>query len=156
MRPRYENEDDLRKEREVIEAVASLAGLTVQKLRPNDLDFALLRGKQVKMVCEVKIRHKHYDQMFISLDKVQALRDKAAMGLEARVVFATPAGIFVKKIGPGSIDGWIGFAGRTDRGDQFDQELMVHFGQLEINGKYFPEEVEPLKQIAPSKPEWFQ
>lgn len=157
MRPTYETEADLQREREVIDTVASMAGMTAHKLKAySNVDFALMRDKMVRMVCEVKVRKQHYPQMFLSLHKVQALRHYASLGLEARVIFATPAGIFVKKIGPGSIDGWIGLGGRTDRGDPDDQELMVFFGQLEVNGKVYPEEAEPLKQIAASQQEWFQ
>ena len=147
-RPTYETEGDRQRELEVAEVLARKGGMKPIKLKEfSNVDFALMKGDAVWGVIEVKVRNKLYPQMMLSLHKVQSLRDYAALGLEARVVYATPEGIYVKKVGPERIDGWIGFGGRTDRGDEADQELMVFFGGRE--------EQEPIKRVAASRPEWF-
>lgn len=152
MRPTYETQTDISKERQVIELVASRFGMKAVKLpKFKDIDFALMKGDVVWGVVEVKARGKHYPSMFLSLDKCQALRNYAAAGLQARVIWATPQGLFVKKIGPLEIDGWIGIGGRTDRNDPLDMEFVAHF--------YTPgqqtEEAEPMTRLCDSKPEWF-
>ena len=157
MRPTYETEADRKREREVIEVIAAMGNMRADKLKEySAVDFALIRGTKVWGVAEVKVRDKLYPQMMLSLHKVQALRNYAALGLEARVVYATPQGIYVKKIGPESIDGWIGIGGRKDRGDPDDQELMVFFGPMVVNGKAMNEEERPLARVCDSKQEWFK
>lgn len=156
MRPTYETADDRSKERQIIDLVATKFGMKAVKLPQfQDIDFALMKGEVVWGVVEVKARGRHYPQMFLSLHKVQALRQYAAAGLQARVIFATPKGIFAKKIGPLEIDGWIGIGGRTDRGDAKDQELMVHFGDLVLGDKVMREEKEPMTRICDSDERWF-
>jgi len=68
-------------------------------------------------------------------------------GTRARVIFATPDGIYVQKVefdpvSP-SIQGWIGIAGRTDRADASDMEPVV----------YWP--MTGMERIADSQQEWF-
>jgi hypothetical protein len=157
MRPVYETAQDRSKEREIIDMVATKTGMRAVKLPQfQDIDFALMRGEVVWGVVEVKGRRKHYPQMFLSLHKVQALRQYACAGLQARVIYATPQGIFAKKIGKGEIDGWIGLGGRTDRGDNKDQEVMVFFGDLVVNGQTMKEEEHPMTKICDSDPRWFE
>lgn len=129
-------------ERDVAQAVASLAGLTVAEV---PIGFALSRGPRVVMQVFCVLMPK-LELPSVPLCIVQHLRDSAAAGLEARVVFASPEGVFVKKVGPGSIDGWIGL----ERG-----QMRVYFGSVTVGGKVFNEEAEPLRQVAPSKKEWF-
>jgi hypothetical protein len=157
VRPTYETPADIEREREVIDAVASKAGMTAHKLKAySNVDFALMKDRVVRMVCEVKVRNKLYPQMMLSLDKVQALRNYAAMGLEARVIYATPEGIYVKKVGPLAIDGWIGMGGRTDRDDPDDTEMVVYFGQMTVNGRRISEEKDPMKRLCDSERRWFE
>jgi hypothetical protein len=157
VRPTYETPADIEREREVIDMVASKAGMTAHKLKAySNVDFALMKDRVVRMVCEVKVRNKLYPQMMLSLDKVQALRNYAAMGLEARVIYATPEGIYVKKVGPDAIDGWIGMGGRTDRDDPDDTEMVVYFGQMTVNGKRISEEKDPMKRVCDSERRWFE
>ena len=157
MRPTYETPNDQRKEREVIDVVAAMGNMRADKLKAySNVDFALVRGEKVWGVCEVKVRNKLYPQMMLSLHKVQALRNYAALGLEARVIYATPEGIYSKRIGPKEIDGWIGMGGRTDRGDDSDVEMCVFFGPMVVNGKAMNEEAEPMKRVCDSKQEWFR
>ena len=152
----HETEKDRQNEREVAEILAKRSGMQAVKNKDHHrIDWSFLRGEVVWGVAEIKCRHLHYDQMMVSLDKIQALRECAASGLEARMVFATPAGIFVKKIGPEGIDGWIGMGGRADRGHS-EMEPCVYFGNLTVGGMLIKEEKEPMVKIAESKPEWFQ
>lgn len=129
-------------EREVAQAVASLAGLTVSDL---PIGFALSKGERVVMHVYSVIQPT-VDVPSVPLHIVQHLRNSVAAGLEARVVFANPQGVFVKKVGLGPIDGWIGL---------HEGLMQVFYGSLVVGGKVFNEEAEPLKQVAPSKKEWF-
>jgi len=152
LRPIYESATDRAKERAVIDCISAQFNLRAEKLPKFDIDFALLRGKEVVMVTEVKCRNAHYDQMFISLDKCRVLRDYAATGLQARVIFATPEGVYAKIVGPLHIDGWIGIGGRKDRNDGMDQEMVVYFDTDEAKSK----ELWPMKRLMDSKQEWFR
>ena len=156
MRPTYETPADRSKERQIIDVVAGKFGMRAVKLPQfQDIDFALMKGDVVWGVVEIKARRQHYPQMFLSLHKVQALRQYAAAGLQARVIYATPQGIYAKKVGPLEIDGWIGIGGRKDRNDPVDTELMVHWGDLVINGQTMKAEQDPMTKICDSNPEWF-
>ena len=136
--------------------VATKFGMKAVKLPQfQDIDFALMKGQVVWGVVEVKARGRHYPQMFLSLAKCQALRNYAAAGLQARVIFATPKGIFAKKIGPLEIDGWIGIGGRKDRNDPSDIEMVAHFGDLVLGDKVMREEKEPMTKICDSDERWF-
>jgi hypothetical protein len=151
MRPTYETEQDQSRERQIVERMCQQSGLRAVKLPQfEDVDFALLRGEQVWGVVEIKCRGKHYPEMFLSLKKCQALRDYAASGLQSRVIFATPEGVYSKKIGPLVLDGWIGIGGRKDRNDPKDVEMVCFFS---VNGK---EESEPMKRVCDSDSRWFQ
>jgi hypothetical protein len=58
MRPLYESEGDRTVEREAIEKIASAWGLSFAKMKiSNVVDFALLNGKKVVAVAEVKGRN---------------------------------------------------------------------------------------------------
>ena len=58
MRPLYESERDRTVEREAIEKIASAWGLSFAKMKiSNVVDFALLNGKKVVAVAEVKGRN---------------------------------------------------------------------------------------------------
>lgn len=127
-RPRYESKADKDRELQVIQRVGAITKLEPKRLPEySEADFAMLRDNRVVGVAEVKVRGKRYPQMFISLHKVQALRDYASLGLAARLVFALPDGVFVQEIGHPEIMGWIGYAGRTDRGDAQDTEMVVFY-----------------------------
>lgn len=127
-RPRYESKADKDRELQVIQRVGAMTKLEPKRLPEySEADFAMLRDNRVVGVAEVKVRGKRYPQMFISLHKVQALRDYASLGLAARLVFALPDGVYVQEIGHPEIMGWIGYAGRTDRGDVQDTEMVVFY-----------------------------
>lgn len=158
-RPVYQTERDLRIEREIAEIVAVAGGMETAKIKDGKglgkIDHAFYRHGRVLMMAEIKRRDQHYPQMFIGFDKVEALRNVAACGLQARVIFATPKGIYAKKIHQGFIDGWIGQGGRKDRGDPKDIQLVVYFGDWVVGGKVLKAEVEPMTRICDSLPEWF-
>ena len=147
-RPDYETESDRSKEGEVIDIYAHHFGLRPVKLKPSLIvDYALMRRDQMVGVAEVKVRGKAYPEMFISLHKVQEMRKHVMDGTKARVIFATPRGVFVQKVefDPASpaITHHIGMAGRTDRGDKSDMEPVV----------FFP--MAGMERIADAKQEWF-
>lgn len=127
-RPRYESKADKDRELQVIQRVGAMTKLEPKRLPEySEADFAMLKDNRVVGVAEVKVRGRKYPQMFISLHKVQALRDYASLGLAARLVFALPDGVYVQEIGHPEIMGWIGYAGRTDRGDAQDTEMVVFY-----------------------------
>lgn len=127
-RPRYESKDDKDRELAVITRVGAVTKLEPKRLPEySEADFAMLRGNRVVGVAEVKVLGKRHPQIFISLHKVQALRDYAALGLAARLIFALPDGVYAQEITHPEIMGWIGYAGRTDRGDAQDTEMVVFY-----------------------------
>ncbi len=151
MRPLYETAEDRSKERQIIDMVAQRTGMKAVKLPKFDVDFVLMKGEVVWGVAEVKGRMKHYPQMFVGLEKIQKLRQYACTGLQARMIFATPEGIFAKKIGPAEVDGWIGVGGRKDRGDSLDIELLCYFDTSAPS-----EEKNVMTRVCDSDPRWFQ
>lgn len=156
MRPLYETQRDLDLEKQVAQQLAEQYRLTLRKLpAKSSADWGLMRGDLLWGVVEVKVRRAHYDAMMLSLAKVQALREYAVSGLQARVIFATPRGVYAKRIGPEGIDGWIGLGGRTDRGDEQDTEPVVFFGDLKIGGQVVRAEKEPMQRLFDSDPAWF-
>ena len=157
MRPTFEIEKDLQHEREIAELLARRSGFTPVKNKPfYPADWSFLKGDLLWGVAEIKCRNKHYDQMMLSLEKVQKLREFAASGIEVRAVFATPEGVYVKKIGPEGVDGWIGIGGRADRGDPADREPVVYFSPFIVGGVVYKEEKEPMVRVADSDPRWFE
>lgn len=164
MRPRYETEEDLRKEAEVMAIVKkalmrkddTITDEQFTKLHGYDnVDYVLLQNRRITYAFECKVRQRHYEQMYIGYKKVCGLRDLVDDGVKGGVVFATPEGIYIKRIRPGALDGWIGVGGRTDRGDRQDIEKVVYFGNWVVNGKAMFEEAEPMKRLCDSNPEWF-
>lgn len=129
-------------------------GHKVEKMKKlYGVDYVVTKDGRVRMAIEIKVRKKHYPQMMISLTKVQALRDLASMGVQSRVIFATPEGVFSKAIGPGPIDGWIGTTTRADREDS--TELAVYFGDWQVRDKLYEDEKNPMTRIGDSRMEWF-
>lgn len=125
-------------------AVGALAGMTVQEL---PVGFALMKGERMAMHVFCVLTQK-LELPSVPYVVMERLRSSAVSGLQARAVFASPQGVFVKKVGPAQMDGWIGLEGG---------QMVVSFGSLKVGDKIFNEEAEPLSQlpINPS-PEWFQ
>lgn len=130
-------------EREIAQVVANVARLTLAEL---PIGWGLMKDKRVVMHIFTKVMPK-LDLPTLPFHTVNALRDSAAAGLEARAVFASPEGIFVQKIGHPVIDGWIGIE---------NNQLSVTFGQIKTGNRFYPEAVEPMQMIAQSRKEWFQ
>jgi hypothetical protein len=80
-RPSYETERDRQNELEVAKVVCDLWGLTYVKMKPfYEVDFALMRFKDVKAVLEVRCRRQTYEQLdqwggiFMSIHKWTAFK----------------------------------------------------------------------------------
>lgn len=149
MRPYYETAGDLRKEDAVMGLFCERFGVQAAKLKPSlVVDYALMRKDRMVGVAEVKVRHKSYPELFLSLHKVHAMRQHVMDGGRARVVFATPDGVFVQKVEFADNDPTIryamGLGGCTDRGDKDDVEPVV----------FFP--MAGMERIADAKQEWFR
>ncbi len=147
-RPFYESSTDRVKEQEVINLFCEKYKLTAAKLKPSlVVDYGLEKDGHLAYVAEVKVRHKSYPSMFISLHKVQEMRQYVAWGVQARVIFALPQGVYVQKLefpsGNPAIQFEIGIRGRTDRGDAADLEPVV----------FMP--MAGMTKLFDSKKEWF-
>lgn len=145
MRPYYESTNDRQHEAEVINLLCNRFALKPEKLKPSlEVDYALMDNTgKCAYVCEIKVRKKRYPDMFLSLAKVQALRAYAAIGINARILFALPDGVHIQKVAPLDIEGWIGYGGRSDRNDSQDGELLV----------FYP--TDGMTRAFDSKKEWF-
>lgn len=145
-RPFYETSADRTHEQEVIDLFCSRFSLTPHKLKPSLIvDYALMDKDGIcKYACEVKVRKKSYPELFISLAKVQALRAYQAIDVNARIFFVVPEGVYVQKIAPLHIEGYIKYGGRDDRGDMDDKELLVYYN------------FKSMTRMFDANPEWFK
>lgn len=97
----------------------------VKMPKAYEVDFAVMRSGRVVGVVEVKVRSRHYPEIILSLHKAQALRRFAAWGLHARLIVATPEGVFLHRVTSEVTP--ITLGGRTDRGDPDDVEPVVRY-----------------------------
>lgn len=132
MRPLYETESDRVVEREVISKLAEAWGLGYAKMKMSSvIDFALLDGKKVVAVAEVKARNyssadiERFGGLILSTGKVLAAKDwVSALWVPFILAIKLTDGIFYLVIE----DEWdwpdmvIELAGRRDRGDLQDIE----------------------------------
>jgi len=127
VRPVYENEGNLADERLIADAVAKAWDCTVVKLpRAYNLDYAILRHKELVAWCEIKRRFRtleQYPNTFLSMQKVFAahnfhnVSEKPCffiVGFDDHLAYAD---MLPKR----SIE----FRGRTDRGDWQDVEPVA-------------------------------
>lgn len=132
MRPFYESEADRTVELEAIEKIASAWGLGFAKMKTsNVIDFALLNGKRVVAVAEVKGRNyssadiERFGELILSAGKMLSAQGWVAL---LRVPFVLVVkltdGLFYMVIEPES--DWpelsVEMAGRKDRNDWQDIE----------------------------------
>ena len=132
MRPLYETEADRTVEREAIEKLASAWGLDFAKMKISSvIDFALLDGKKVVAVAEVKGRNyssadiERFGGLILSAGKMLAAQGWVALLRVPFVLVVRLAdGLFYMVIEPGG--DWpelsVEMAGRKDRNDWQDIE----------------------------------
>jgi hypothetical protein len=132
MRPIYETEADRKAEREAMGRVASIWGLDFVKLKMSCvIDFALLDGKRVVAVAEVKCRDyssvdiDRWGGLIIGTGKILSAKDwVAALRIPFVLVIKLTDGLFYMSIQ--TSEDWpdmvIELAGRRDRGDWQDIE----------------------------------
>lgn len=127
MRPLYETQEDLDRERE---AIISLCGKTDS--RPVKLpisahaDYMMVRDNEAKAVVEVKCRKNNrlaYDTYMISKHKYEGLLSWASYGLTPILLVRWADYIGYIKL---PCQHEIATGGRTDRGDAQDVEPVVH------------------------------
>lgn len=126
-RPIYENAASLTAEDGVIRALCGAWRCEAKKLpRSYGLDYLLLRGGLAQAACEVKVRGRRYDTLFLSLHKVAATLQFSHVSLPSFLVVAWPDGLYWREL---SFDAgaYLGFGGRTDRNDPADLEPVVHW-----------------------------
>ena len=128
MRPTYETIDDLRNERNVIEAFCNPFDYQYAKMpKQYHLDYCVLKQDKVVGFCEVKVRtnnHNQYDTLLLSLSKVSAANGlKNASGINSilLVKWKDKFGYTYFK------NDWpVMVGGRKDRNDWQDIEPVVH------------------------------
>ncbi len=143
-RPQYENAES-RADEEAFAAVAEkLWNVQLRKLPiAYGLDFAALRGVEVKSLIEFKRRHRTFDQYdttFLSAQKVMAAQRLAgATGLPTLfVVKFDDKFAYVNIL---SVIWRFEFRGRTDRGDWQDEEPVAVIPMSDFVVLKLPEEV---------------
>ena len=128
MRPLYESAKDLSNELRVSKHLKDCWNADFVKLpMAYHVDWAIVRGKEIKAFAEFKRRHNpkdRYPTFMLSLNK---WRNGKSMGGELRVPFLVIVewddGLYYcdsKNVSP-----TYGFGGRFDRGDSQDQEPVV-------------------------------
>lgn len=125
MRPTYETENDLSRERELInEWVCPNA----RKLpRSYGFDFMVKNESFVGgySVWEVKVRSKLYKTWFISLLKLLKAQEYKALGITPYALVEIEG--LAYRVDLLETPFRFGYGGRSDRGDPADREPMVHY-----------------------------
>lgn len=126
-RPMYETQEDLQRERQVMERLCEAWKVGCQKLPTKYvIDYGMLRDEKVVAWLEIKCRSKKYDEMILSAAKWFAGKDLARQtALSFVLVYAFPdSSIHYLTIEP-DMNPEIRFEGRTDRNDWQDREPCV-------------------------------
>jgi len=128
MRPSYETQSDLGREDTVAEMVGRLFGANPQKLPPKyPFDRAFVQGKNVVALAEIKCRSnkkEEYPTFIMSLAKwMSCIRISEFAGVPGLLVVRWSDGVFVMKMPDYGLA--VTFAGRADRNDLDDMELVV-------------------------------
>lgn len=127
MRRRYETEEDLVNERQVIEALRRASGLDAIKLPENSrADYLMHAGGRASSVVEIKCRNvssARWPTYMISRAKYEALLGWVDRGFKAAIAVRWTDCIGLCPVpAPHTVEQ----GGRFDRGDAFDIEEMVH------------------------------
>jgi len=127
MRPLYETEGDLSKEKAVVRIIESRWKVKAVKLNIKwNLDYLLLRdGNKAAAVCEIKCRTnqmKQYADYMISLDKLRAAWEfECLCDIPFFLVVQWTDNLGFWRM-PGNYIAQAGVGGRKDRGDSQDIE----------------------------------
>ena len=134
MRPVYETDKDLSRERRIADALECLWNIQLQKLPTSyQLDFVMLQGGKAKGFVEIKGKHsmsfdrvQQYGGYLINLNKLERASSLMRLtGLEFRIVVEGNGEVWAARfIEPPAIE-CVYFTGRTDRGDWQDVEPAV-------------------------------
>lgn len=128
MRPLYESAKDLSNELRVSSVLKDCWDAEFVKLpMAYHVDWAIVRGPQIKAFAEFKRRHNpktRYPTFMLSLNKWRNGKNMAAeLGVPFLVIVEWDDGLYYcdsKNAGPN-----YGIGGRSDRGDSQDQEPVV-------------------------------
>lgn len=128
MRERYETKADLKAELAIVTAWASTYGGDPFKLPDGprySVDFAILSGRKVVAMCEIKDRKKwkeEYGNIILGLSKVRELMTYHLMGIPSYFVVRVHGDIIFTRIDERINDYDMGIHGRWDRDDKDDRE----------------------------------
>ena len=134
MRPLYETQEDLDREREAIMALcAKTSSLPIKLPIAAHADYLMSRDGEAKAVAEVKCRKNArltYDTYMLSKHKYEGLLSWANYGLTPILLVSWTDAIGYLKL-PCPHD--IAIGGRRDRGDAQDIEPVVHIKTSSFN-----------------------
>lgn len=124
---RFENEQDLERERKAIETYVGVFGGSFQKLGPNDIDYKVFDAKgKLVAYAEIKGRKRYIRDAYplpISLNKLSKLQMKI---LNPMCIWACDDGIIFGR--PADLTGITKWGGRNPRDSaDNDMELMVYY-----------------------------
>jgi len=127
MRPLYETDWDLARERELVTRFGELTNSVPIKLPISaHADYLMVRDREAKAVVEVKCRTNKrlaYDTYMISQHKYEGLSSWEGYGLRPILLVSWKDSVgYVKLPCPHKIS----IGGRTDRGDAQDVETVAH------------------------------
>lgn len=150
-RPLYESEDDLARERAVVEALCSSLGCTYCKLPISyGLDYALHRDGKIISMIEIKCRDNtssRYETIMVSvLKRMKALELRRAAGVTTNFVVAYTDGIYL--IDFAEKPDYVAVGGRKDRGDSADIEPCVHYAVTRLARVAGPTQLVSQDEVA--------
>jgi hypothetical protein len=129
MRPVYENDESLLRERSVAQALANKWMVALRKLpKYYSADYLILSNNSPRAFCEIKCRDisSSFDTYRISLNKYIGLRTLSLnTGLSSLIVVQFKDNVILYHIVTTDNDIPISYGGRTDRNDWQDIEPLA-------------------------------
>lgn len=128
MRPIYEDEYTLKKEKDILDVACKEWGLIASPKLPmkNHMDYILMKDECAVCFVEIKFRTKIYDTYYISLHKfMSALQYQSICNMPSFLVVEFPTGIKFLRFNSKLIH-HIGMANLFSRNDKDDNELVAH------------------------------
>lgn len=129
MRPIYESPADLQNEKDIVEKLTQMWGISFHKLPMSyHIDWLMVKDKQARGFAELKCRNndrRKYPTFMISLAKWMRGKELAhELSTSFIIIVKWTDGIYFHKAGTYPIT--YGFGGRSDRGDSQDMEPVVY------------------------------
>lgn len=137
MRPTYENEESLIRERSVAQILANKWTVTLRKLpKYYSADYLILNNTTPRAFCEIKCRDipSSFDIYRISLNKYIGLRTLSInTGISSIIVVQCKDNVILYHVVDIDTDIPISYGGRTDRNDWQDVEPLAVIEYSQFN-----------------------